>query len=108
MRGLRQVQSVERPAFRVDRRLRRVQILRDLVGVHGSAAEGNDRPGVAADGHHQAVAKPIDAVAVVALGDQPALEQQALGEPLLQQPRLQPVTRRRRVAEPELLDAFSR
>ena len=45
---LRQVQAVQRPALRIDWRLRRVQILRPaLVGVHLPAAERDDRAGVA-------------------------------------------------------------
>ena len=48
--------------------------------------------------------KPIDDFAGVARHDQAALDQQALGEALLQQPRLQAVTTGRRVTEAELLD----
>ena len=101
-RALREIQAVERPSLRVNRRLWRVQVLRHLVGIHRASAECDHRPGVAADRHHQPIAEAIDDFSVVALDDQTALQQEALREPLGQQPALQPVARLRRESEPEL------
>ncbi len=97
------MQSVQAPSLRVDRGLRRVQVLGHLVGVHRPAAEGDHRSGVTADRDHQPVPEPIDHLARVALHGQPALNHERRREPLFQQPRLQRVARHRRVAEPQLL-----
>ena len=89
--ALGQVQAVEHAALGVDRRLGRVQVLRDLVRLERAPAEGDDRSGVAGDRHHQPVAEAIDDRAVVAHAHQAALADQAFGEALLRQPLAQAV-----------------
>ena len=65
--------------------------------------------GVAADRNHQPVPEPIDRLPVSRAGrpgrSAPAA---AAAKPCSQQPRLQPVARRRRVAQAELLDRLGR
>ena len=49
---LGEVQAVERPALGVDGRLRRVQVLRQLIRLDSAAAEGDDRAALTVDRHH--------------------------------------------------------
>src|SRR4029077_6561068 len=60
---LGQIQPVQRPPLRVNRRFRRVQVLRYLFAVHRAASKRDDRSSVTADRDHQAMAKPVDEVA---------------------------------------------
>src|SRR5215831_11680285 len=82
---LRQTQAIERSPFRINRRFRRIEVFRRLIGIDRATAEGNDRTGLAADGDHQSVPKAVDDLAALALHDQAALEQHALWESMLQQ-----------------------
>src|SRR5262249_15171299 len=84
--SFRQVETVERAAFRVNGRFRRIQILRHLIGLHGTTTKSNDRSGVAANGDHQAVPEPVDYFAAVALENQAALQRDGQLESLFQQP----------------------
>ena len=101
--SLGQVQPVQRPALRIDGRFGRIQVFRNLLGIHRPPAEGDDRPGLAADGYHQTVAEPVDDLAAVALHQQAALQQQRLREPLLEEDEFESVPRRRRESESQLL-----
>ena len=69
-RVLGEVQPVERPPLRIDRRFRRVQVLGLLIGINGASAEGDDRSGIPADRNHQPVPEPVDGRPVLALRQQ--------------------------------------
>jgi len=57
---LTEIQPVQGAALRIDRRFRRVEVLRLLVGVDGATAERDRGARIPADWNHQSVAEPID------------------------------------------------
>src|SRR6476620_8773084 len=105
-RSLGQVQTVERQTLGVDSSLGRIEILRHLVGLLAPPAEGNHRAGIATDRDHQAIPETVCEFSRVALQDEAALNQEALVEPLREEPRFEAVTRIRRIAQAELLDGL--
>src|SRR5262249_1279194 len=79
----RQIEPVERAALGIYRRFGRIQVLGPALSrIHLPPAEGDHRPGVAADRNHQAVAEAIDHFARVPLDDEAAVEEQRLAESL--------------------------
>ena len=75
---------VERVALVEERRLRRIQIFRRRVLLHGAAAEGDDAAAQIGDREHDAVAEPVERHRNVVAGDQqPGLDHVLAGMPWL-------------------------
>ena len=95
--------------FRVYRRLRRIQVFRNLSVFECAAAKGDDGSGVAGDWNHQTVPKPVRKPPALSLDHQPATHLQRhrhlpVGEPACQ--CIAPGGRR--VTIPKNLEGFRR
>ena len=102
--GLRQVQAVEGPPLRVNRRFGRIQVLRALLAVHRPAPEGDHRPesrqiGIISRWRNRST----DVDRCPAATTRPLAGAAAAASPCCEQPRVQARPAGRRVAEPERL-----
>ena len=102
------MQPVKRPSFDVNRRFRRVQVLGLLTILHRPATERHDRAILPMNGDHQPITKSIDGSSFITLDEQAAPQQPAQRESLLQQARLESLSRRRGKSGTNLLNRLSR
>lgn len=99
---LGEVDAVEDLGLPVDRRLRRVQVLRAVVVLAQAAgAEADDLAADVADGPHQTAAEAVDGPAAALLGD-PGGDELLVGEALATQEAREVVPACRAVADAEV------
>ena len=102
--SLAEIQAVQGAALDVNRRFRRVQVFRLLVGVHCSSAECDHRAGLPANRNHEPVPESIHDGSVVTLNDQAAPNQQSVRKPMGEQVPPQTIAQGRRIPQPQRFD----
>ena len=93
------MQAEQRASFDINRRLRRIQVLRLLSGLHRPAAERDDGAVVSGNGNHETVPEPIAERPIVSLQRKPALEQHPRREPVVPKARTESIGHCRGIAD---------